>query len=463
MSNMKLKPMLAGVLACIITFVAPSASVAYVTVYGGPTYTPGVGGFRGGVVVRVNEAGIAVGNTDKYDSSDRGLGDRSFRWDASSAAPTELGNLGVNPSGYTTVDIFDINNAGTVVGSAEKFNAAGATLGWRAVRWNASGTVAIELQNLGGNSSAEALNNAGTAVGNSGGRAARWDASGNVTELGNLGSGSRAVAINDAGTAVGSAKKPEDLVVNDRAVRWNASVTAATELGNLGTFSGLGQTEARDINDAGTAVGWAHKWTLAPNGAMAGYPHAVRWNASGTAAIELGNLASNDIESAAEAINNAGTAIGYIGQYDSANQRETEHAVRWDASGTATKLGNLGTGGGRPQDINNAGFAIGFLGARAVYWGLDAVAVDLNTLIDPAAGWTLTDAQDISDTGWIVGSGDFDPDGLGGQDAYRRMFLIHVPATAVPEPSSLVLLTLVVPALLVRRRSRPHPTAQRCS
>jgi hypothetical protein len=262
---------------------APSASLAYVTVYGGPTYTPGVGGFRGGAGVHVNEAGIAVGSTDKYNSSDVWLGSRSFRWDASLAAPTELGGLGVNRSGYTTVTTNDINNTGTVVGEAQKFDASGASLGWRAVRWNASGTAAIELQNLGGDSSADAINNAGTAVGNSGGRAVRWDASGNLTELGNLGSGSRASAINDAGTAVGSAKKPESAsVVNDRAVRWNASSTAATELGNLGTYaSGLGYTEARDINDAGTAVGWSHKnvGTSRP-----GYPHAVRWTASGSAA-----------------------------------------------------------------------------------------------------------------------------------------------------------------------------------
>jgi probable HAF family extracellular repeat protein len=452
------------VLLASIMLAAPSASAAYITVYGGPTYTPSAGGFKGGGGI-VNEAGIAVGSTSKYDSLGTWLGDRSFRWDASSATPTELGNLGANLSGYTTVTVSDINNAGTVVGEAQKFAASGATLGWRAVRWNASGTAAFELQNLGGDSAALAINNAGTAVGYSAGRAVRWNASGGLTELGNLGSASRAWAINEAGTAVGRAQKLESAsVVNDRAVRWNASGTAATELGNLGTINGLGQTEARDINDAGTTVGWAHRWVqFTPNGAWAGYPHAVRWNASGTAAIELGNLASNDIESAADAINNAGTAIGYIGQYDSANQRETLHAVRWDASGTATELGNLGAGAGDAVDINNAGIAVGgvyssSLGQRrAVYWGLDAVAVDLNTLIDPATGWTLTDAQHISDTGWIVGRGDFDPDGPGGQDPYQRMFLMQVPATAVPEPSGLALLALAVPALLRRR----HQSRQR--
>jgi hypothetical protein len=449
-------------------FMVSSISAEYITIYGGPTYTPGVGGFKGGGGVHVNEAGIAVGSTNKYDSAGASLGSRSFRWDASSAVPTELGNLGVNPSGYTTTTISDINNAGTVVGEAQKLDASGASLGWRAVRWNASGTAAIELENLGEESTARAINNAGTTVGEyANGRAARWDASGNLTELGNLGSGSSAWAINDAGTAVGTAEKYETLtLVNERAVRWGASGTAATELGNLGTIFGRGHTEARDINDVGTAVGWAHKH----DGSLPVYPRAVRWNASGTAATELGNLGTSlDISSSAEAINNAGTAIGMIHEYDSSFpfQLIALHAVRWAASGTATELGNLdGQSTPVPQDINNAGIAVGWaakyddagmwLGNRAVYWGLDAVAVDLNTLIDPATGWTLTDAQHISDTGWIVGSGDFDADGPGGQEPFERPFLMHVPATAVPEPATVVLCSvgLVGISLASRRRVR---------
>jgi PEP-CTERM motif-containing protein len=438
---------LAALIACTaatalatITLTASPASAAYITVYGGPTYTPGVGGFHGGGSAHVNEAGIAVGSTSKYDSSGEYLGTRSFRWDASSAAPTELGNLGVNPSGYSNVRVTDINNAGTVVGEAEKFDAAGATLGERAVRWNASGTAAIELENLGEEGIARAINNAGTAVGSLGSSAARWDASGNLTELGDFDWGSSAWAINDAGTAVGTVRKPEIVtLVNDRAVRWGASGPAATELGNLGTApGGRGNTEARDINDAGTAVGRADKWF-----SLFLLPRAVRWNASGTAATELGNLGiSVAIGSYAEAVNNAGMAIGMIHETDGAFGSinfVASHGVRWVASGTATELGDLGTesNGAVPQDINNAGIAVGwasgssFLGTRAVYWGLDAVAVDLNTLIDPAAGWTLTEAQHISDTGWIVGSGDFDPDGPGGQAAYQRLFLMHVPEPAM--------------------------------
>ena len=89
----------------------------------------------------------------------------------------------------------------------------------------------------------------------------------------------------------------------------------------------------------------------------------------------------------------------------------------------------------------------GSLGFRAVYWGADNLAVDLNTLIDPASGWMLEDARSISDTGWIVGLGSFDPDGAGGLDAYDRQILVQI-----PEPAPFGLLALGGLAVLRRRR-----------
>jgi hypothetical protein len=137
--------------------------------------------------------------------------------------------------------------------------------------------------------------------------------------------------------------------------------------------------------------------------------------------------------------------------------------VRWDASGTAaTELGILGTDPSGNSfswltDLNNAGIAVGrvtlyngsgmSLGDRAVMWGLDGAAVDLNTLIDPASGWTLTGACGISDTGWIAGYGNYDPDGTGPLAAYDRLFIMQV-----PEPATLALVGLGAAATLLRRR-----------
>src|SRR5262249_6060143 len=141
------------------------------------------------------------------------------------------------------------------------------------------------------------------------------------------------------------------------------------------------------------------------------------------------------------AINAAGTAIGYAQKYAGGTYLG-DRAVRWDASGTVvTELGNLGTDTySGAYAINDAGAAVGYaykdtggmLMSYAVLWNSDGVAIDPNTLIGPDSGWTLTSAIGISDTNWVTGYGDFDPDGAGPLDAYSRAFLLDV-SSVVPE------------------------------
>jgi probable HAF family extracellular repeat protein len=97
------------------------------------------------------------------------------------------------------------------------------------------------------------------------------------------------------------------------------------------------------------------------------------------------------------------------------------------------------------HSINNNGQIVGYCDAvgntRALLF--DATGgganIDLNTLINPALGWTLITAYSINDNGWIVGTG-INPDG------YERAYLL------VPEPSTLLLLGLGA-ALLRKRRA----------
>jgi hypothetical protein len=244
------------------------------------------------------------------------------------------------------------------------------------------------------------------------------------------------------GAAVGYATKySSGTSIGTRAYRWDASGSAAVELGNLGT-SGNGMTNVRAyaLNGAGLVVGWASKYT---SGVDLGN-RAVRWAASGTAATELGNL---------------GTYLG-------------SRAVRWDALGTVTELGNLGTTGGgtfcRAYAMNDAGATVGwaneyeggtYVGDRAVLWNSDGVAFDLNTLIDPDSGWTLFEADGISDTNWVSGIGLFDPDGAGPLGAYDRAFLLDA-SSAVPESASFCLLACASTLLTLRRgRSAQLPAA----
>ena len=469
--------------SCALLALAPAAQAGYIPVYGGPVYDAATRtGFWGYSESIVNEAGTAVVNGVEFVGGGP-LAPRAWRWDPWGAVATELGILTLDPSAQASAYAYAINSAGTVVGTVDKYM-PGSPMGWRAVRWDASGTEATELGNLGTDAAgytftdARGINGAGTAVGSAdkyvdgafmGSRAVRWDASGTAaTELGDIGTDGAgqtrawARAINDGGTVVGGASKfVGGAYMGSRAVRWDASGTQATELGNLGTdASGAASAEALHINAAGTAVGRAYKYV---DGTFMGNV-AVRWEASGTAGTELGNLgtdACGQAKAYSAGINDAGTAVGgswkYVGGADMGVR-----AVRWDASGTAaTELGNLGTDAAGYTEawavaMNNAGAAVGrarlyvggtYIGDRAVYWGLDGAAVDLNDLIDPSSGWTLNYAQDISDTDWITGYGSFDPDGPGGLDAYPRAFLMQI-----PEPCTLGLLSAAALAAMLSRR-----------
>jgi uncharacterized membrane protein len=293
-----------------------------------------------------------------------------------------------------------------------------------------------------------------------------------------------ALAINDAGTAVGYAEDwdPSYVSVKPYATRWNAPGTAINALGYPGNSGGI-STTATAINKSGVVIGWGgagYRWDA--SGALIhsldGMPEAIndagtavgafqtnraaRWDpasATGTALDGLGL----DSYSRAWDINNTGTAVGTAAPSSAGN---TTRAVRWDAEGVAvTELGTLSTltySYYVAAHINDAGAIVGSASndstsdSRAIFWGPDGVAVDLNTLIDPQSGWTLTAAQGLSNTGWVVGTGTFDPDGVGRQAAYGRLFLMQVPVTTFPEPGGLALLWGGCSVLVHRRRRKGH-------
>lgn len=467
------------------------ASAHAVPIYGGPTYDSVVDTgydfptlpFAPG---RTVSATTGVGYARRYEAGDN-MGDRAVRWGTSGVM--ELGHLGTNSSGFTKTLAYAINVAGTAVGNSNKYE-GDEDRGTRAVRWDVSGT-ATELDNLGGadlndrtQNLAYAINTAGTAVGFGqkydgddrwlGDRALRWGAGGTaVTELGTfslrLDDGyafNRAYAINDGGTVVGyGTQYALGFNKGNRALRWNAA-GSVQELGNLGTDNdAFTENRAVAVNASGTTVGYGRKYE---SGTNAG-DRAIRWAAADPAAQELDTLGVNSSGYAlnrAYAINAAGTAVGYGDKYDDLGADKGTRAIRWDATGAATELGNLGTDtsgdtNGQAYDINDAGVAVGYvdefddvgtyLGTLAVAWGTDGVALDLNTQLDAGSSWVnLTEARHISDTGWITGLGEFDPDGPGGLAAYTRMFLMQV--IQVPEPGCSSLPALGALALL--RRSR---------
>jgi hypothetical protein len=383
----------------------------------------------------INGGGVVVGTARKYVGGDT-LGDRAVRWDHTGSSPVELGTLGDN-AGYTNSTAYDVNDAGDVVGYSTKY-ASGVSQGTRAVRWAAGSTTATELGHLGTSAT-------GTTY-------------------------AEALAVNGTGTSIGFAEKyVAGSYVGERAVRWDASSASATELGTLGVPS-WGETYAKaySVNDAGAAVGYSD---LYDGDNYLGY-RAVRWAAGSTQATALDVLstdATGYADANANAINGSGVTVGWSDRYDAEGNYLGFRAARWDATGTSVlELAGLGADADGyaesvAYDVNSSGYSVGwadayaadeYLGMRAVLWDALGVATDLNTLIDPLSGWTLTEAVAISDTGWITGIGTFDPDGAGIAAAYQRQFLVHVDGafSVIPEPAALSL--VVVGMALLWRRPR---------
>ena len=94
--------------------------------------------------VDINDSGVIVGNVRDYRSGQNYL---AVRWNADGSFD-ELGGLGTDSSGNVTVYAEAINNAGTTVGEAA-FYVNGVFKGGRVVRWNANSTTPIEYETLG--------------------------------------------------------------------------------------------------------------------------------------------------------------------------------------------------------------------------------------------------------------------------------------------------------------------------
>jgi probable HAF family extracellular repeat protein len=128
--------------------------------------------------------------------------------------------------------------------------------------------------------------------------------------------------------------------------------------------------------------------------------------------------------------------------------------ARADIVYTLKDLGTLGGTSSYGFGVNDAGQVVGSLynsltgGGHAVLYS-GGQMLDLNSLIAPGSGFTLTAASGISDTGYITGVA------VTSQDLFEHAFLL----TPVPEPCGLVLLGTGAVGLLgytVRRRARPR-------
>ena len=328
-----------------------------------PGFTDSSGtGFGGSATI--SRHGVIVGwaQTFKGDASD---GMRAIRWMSTSAVPEVLDALpGRSPWGGPNASPVAVNDAGTVVGSGNTFDAAGNLRGFSAIRWNAGSTAATPLGHLG------------------------------TAEDGTF--ASSAVAVDARGTAVGSSAKYDEahLPRGDAAVRWPAKLAKPVELGNLGVGrDGQAWTYALGINDAGMIFGDGQAYT--PAGDPLGW-RAIRW------------LPGSDQPHALKPL-----SMGLSG-------KTYEYAFAINRKGWIA-----GTANAVLTDSNDASDPA-HLAVHAVVWGPDGSIHDLNRLLPPGSPWKLYSAYAISDSGLVSGIGWYQPEGYPITWAYPRLYSMQL-------------------------------------
>lgn len=206
------------------------------------------------------------------------------------------------------------------------------------------------------------------------------------------GASASATGINTQGHVTGFSATATGLT---RPFLWTADA-GMTVLGSTDTRFG----QAFGINDKDEVVG-----TMERNNGD-GLGQAVLWTASGAAFLgaPIGSLAT--------AVNNQTDVVGWwTDPTSSLNQ-----AFIWNRATGLRQISDANTQVSTANSINNEGRIVGqalrTVGntiplnyAFAYIWDPVIGVVDLNALLPPNSGWSLRDAQGLSDTGYVTGTG----------------------------------------------------------
>jgi len=337
----------------------------------------------------------------------------------------------------------DINRWGDVVGRATTGDVTHAFV-------NAGGTY-TDLGTLGGtNSNANGINDDGQIVGGADNGAGQYHAflysGGGMNDLGTLGGArSEAFAINNHGLVVGEANNADPATGGFP----QAFGYAGGTMTSLGTLPGALGSYAYAVNNGGLIGGASHEGPFT----VPEYPYyAVTY--SGGAVHKIGAPELGD--SAIYGLNDHGAAVGGI---PTSSFAHASHAFIYD-HGSITDLGVLDPAAiddSIAWDINNHGQVVGtsavtvdadHYGYHGFLW-TGAGLVDLNTLVDPAAGWVITDASGINDAQQIAATACYG--GVTGDCRAVRLDLVP----AVPEPGAWAMLGLGLGLVGAWKRVRP--------
>ena len=225
----------------------------------------------------------------------------------------------------------------------------------------------------------------------------------------------------------------------------NAQTTIAYTLKDLGTL-GATYTYGSGVNASGQVTGVS---------GTSGYTtHAFLSGPNGTGLKDLGTLGGTS--SAGSGVNDTGQVVG---ESDTTGDA-AYHAFLSGANGTG--LNDLGTLGGTNSfgyGVNASGQVVGYsdtTGDAAYHAFLysGGSMFDLDSLIAPGTGFTLTRASGISDTGFITGIGT----NSAGQDDAFLLTPAAPSAAPVPEGSTTLslglMLVLGLGTLALRARRR---------
>jgi uncharacterized membrane protein len=244
----------------------------------------------------VNGRGLAAG--------ERSLGGEGWTWDTATGTRRELRSGSVLAAG---VDAEDVNGAGAVAGTV----------------WE------------------RPMGDAGNAPNRA--RATLWRPDGTEVHLdpGFPYFEARAVALNDEGIVVGLVRVQvgveEGLPDYDTfVVRWSVGPEGVTVVDSVRTYTG----DAVAVNGRGQVVG--------------NYWQAWRWDPATDAVTTL--TVPGSVYARATGINDRGEVVGTA---TFGHERGPTRAVRWDATGTATVLPDLGGTGSVAVAINEAGVVAG--------------------------------------------------------------------------------------------------------
>jgi uncharacterized membrane protein len=204
----------------------------------------------------------------------------------------------------------------------------------------------IELQGPGGSFAfPRAMNNHGTIVGYAGPglQAARWNRYGQATRMPGLGAPTEALDVNDRGTAIGYTTTPSE---QQLPALWDAT-------GRLTVLPSLPDhrvTEVRSINDHGIAVGAAYA------GDFHNHPYRpVLWDRNHR--ITVLPMPPGYRYGEADLVSEDGTIVGRVAKELGWDKRLVP--ARWDRSGNPHLLNTLGLLVNGVASINSHGVSVG--------------------------------------------------------------------------------------------------------